>query len=65
MADNKVQVGDFIEVPAWQTFGMVHEVKASMFGSDESITVLLQEHPDQPTRNWRYYRLEPSEYSII
>ena len=59
-----VQVGDFISIPSWQTFGMVHEVRPSIMGSDDSITVLVQEHPDQPVRNWRYYRLEPGEYEV-
>lgn len=65
MTDVKVQVGDFIEVPAWRTAGMVQHVKGSMFGSSDSVTVLLQEHPEQPARDWKSYRLEPEEFEIV
>ena len=60
---DKVEVGDFITIPAWETFGMVREVKPAPTGSPDAIRVLLQEHPDQPARGWRYYTLEPGEYT--
>ena len=61
----KPQIGDFIEIPAWHTFGMVHEVKGAPIGSDDAIRVLVQEHPEQPVHYWRYYNLEPGEYEVV
>lgn len=57
-----VLVGDFIQIPAWQVEGLVTAVGPSDTGSDDSITVLLQERPDGPERR---YRLEPHEYEVI
>lgn len=43
----ELQIGDFIEIPAWRTVGMVMEIQPPMPGTKE-IEVLLQEHPEQP-----------------
>ena len=59
----QVQIGDFIEIPAWKTFGMVQAIgKPPEFSPEGTIRVLLQERPDQPARAWKYYNLEPGEY---
>ena len=60
---DKVQIGDFITIPAWKIFGMVQEVRPCPVGSEDAIRVLLQEHPEQPARTWKYYNLEPGEYT--
>jgi hypothetical protein len=54
-----------IEVPAWQTFGMVMAQGDAMFGPEGSVRVLLQEYPDQPARLWRYYTLAPGEWEEV
>ena len=65
MSNNTIpEVGEFIEIPAWKTFGRVMDVKTAPLGSEKAIQVLLQEHPDQPARAWRSYRLEPNEYIL-
>lgn len=58
-------VGEMIEVPAWQTCGMVMATAAALTGTEGSIRVLLQDHPDQPAHNWRYYTLAPGEFEIV
>ncbi len=61
--ERPVRVGHFIEIPAWHVIGCVLRVEGpSPLGSGKSITVLLQEHPDDETG--RRYRLEPDEYVI-
>ena len=57
--------GEFIEIPAWQAFGLVHTVTTPIYGSDEAVQVLLQEHPDQAVATFRSFRLEPGEYTIL
>lgn len=64
MNNESLQVGDFIEIPAWRTWGMVMEIQDPMPGTKE-IEVLLQEDPDQPARLWRNYRLQPDEFTIV
>ena len=58
----KIQVGDFIEVPAWKTVGMVTGILLPHYGSENVQHILLQENPvsDRVTR----YHLEPGEYTI-
>ncbi len=59
---NELSVGDFIEIPAWRVHGQVTALRASDLGSEDSITVMLQERPEGPERS---YRLEPDEYVVI
>lgn len=59
-----IQVGDFIEIPAWRTEGMVIAIESAHYGSDEARRVLLQEHPDQPDSACRWYHLEPGQYDV-
>jgi len=63
--DDRPAVGAMIEVPAWQTFGMVMAQGDAMFGPEGSVRVLLQEYPDQPARLWRYYTLAPGEWEEV
>lgn len=58
-----LEVGDFIEIPAWRVTGCVMGIEAAPIGSDECIDVYLQERPDQTCR-FKRYRLEPSEYVV-
>lgn len=57
----KLQVGDFINVPAWETSGQVIAVEAAHHSSDEAQRVLLQ---DAPEAAGRWYTLEPGEFEI-
>ena len=59
------EVGEFIEVPAWQTFGQVVAAEPASMGSDYATEVTLQEHPEQPARKWPKFRLEPGEYNFV
>lgn len=58
-------VGEMIEVPAWQTFGMVIAERPTTIGPEGTVSVLLQKSPDQPARGWRWYRLAPGEYEVV
>lgn len=64
MNNESLQVGEFIEIPAWETEGMVMNVKPSLVIAG-AIEVLMQEHPDQPLSAWRTYRLLPDEFKIV
>ncbi len=55
-------VGKMIEIPTWETVGMVQS--ASKNPGSERITILLQEHPDTPRRDWQTYHLMPGEYKV-
>lgn len=56
-------IGEFIEVPAWNTIGQVIDEAPATHGSDDAIRVLLQTDPNRPGRsNW--FHLEPSEYRL-
>jgi hypothetical protein len=60
----KPEIGNFIEIPAWKTFGMVIGIEPAWHGSDDAIRVLIQEHPEQRTADCIYFHLEPGEYTI-
>jgi len=58
-------VGDFITITAWKVSGQVIDVRPStspLRVSDDAIEVLLEVRPDDPRPRW--YRLEPTEYTI-
>lgn len=58
--NNDLEVGDFIEIPAWQTWGMVTSVAPAP--ADNEIAITLQDRPDGPEKR---YRLKPDEFSVI
>lgn len=58
---NKIDVGDFISVPAWETHGQVIEIGPAFYGSDNAQRVLLQE---QPEAAGKWYTLEPDEFHL-
>jgi hypothetical protein len=60
---SKIEIGDFIKIPAWEIEGCVIDTRPSTLGSDEAQDVLLQEKPNDPHPRW--YRLEPDEYELI
>ena len=60
-----LEVGDFIDIPAWDTTGCVMALGPATLGSPEAIEIRLQETPDAPEPAWRRYRLEPHEYRIV
>mgnify|MGYP001579449384 CR=1 FL=1 len=66
MADNitnPVEVGEFIEVPAWSIEGMVVAIESAWTGSEHAKRLLLEAKPDDPSPRW--YHLEPFEYVIV
>ena len=59
--NQKLELLDFITIPAWNDYGMVVRIESAIIGSDDAVAVLLQREPDgKPVR----YRLEPDEYKI-
>jgi hypothetical protein len=62
MSTERIQIGDFIRIPAWQTEGMVIATRPAMIGSDAAIEALIERRPDDPRPRW--YRLEPSEWQF-
>lgn len=64
--EDKPEVGEFIEIPVWQVTGCVMAVEAAIFDSENSFVVALQEDPeDEEPAQWRKYRLEPGQFTII
>lgn len=59
-----VSVGEFIHVPAWSATGCVMSVSEAPIGSEETISILLQEYPDQPSSDWKRYYLEPGSFEF-
>ena len=60
-----LEVGDFIDIPAWDATGCVMAIGPATLGSPDAIEVRLQESPDAPADAWRCYRLEPDEYRVV
>ena len=58
-------VGEFIEIHAWKTFGMVIGQEEPTHGVDDAIRVLVQEHPDQRIDKCKWYQLEPGQYTMM
>lgn len=61
-SDETLQVGDFIRIPAWKTFGMVTAIEPAQYGPDGMIRVALQENPESDRRRW--YNLMPDSYEV-
>lgn len=63
--EQTIEYGDFISVPAWQTFGMVigfdHDA-AQLRGYQYGF--LVQEHPDQKTADCKYYWLNDGQFEV-
>ncbi len=57
-------IDQMVSVPAWKTFGMVIDQRLPVYGSDDAVSVLLQEHPDQTASRCKWYHLEPGEYEV-
>lgn len=60
--DRTPEIGEGIYIPVWHVEGIVLDVRPSMMGSPQSLTVLVSEHPDDETGRW--YRLDPAEYRL-
>ncbi len=60
MTSAPAAVGDFITIPAWETFGQVVDIRPATMGTPEAIEVLVEHKPDDPDPRW--YRLEPGAY---
>jgi hypothetical protein len=58
-----IEIGDFIEIPAWRVEGLVIDTRSPMFGSDDAQEVLLQESPNDNRPRW--YRMEPGQFKVI
>ena len=59
---NGTMVGTMIEIPECGAFGMVTAERPTTIGPDGSVSALLQESPEQPAREWRWWRLAPGEW---
>ena len=60
----KIEIGDFIKIPAWRTEGQVINMRpASTLGTEMAQEVLLEVKPDDSHPRW--YRLEPGEFEVI
>lgn len=60
-----LEVGTFIDIPAWKASGCVYAIKPADIGSDGAAMVLLQEYPEQNDAKMRKFRLDnTSEYEI-
>jgi hypothetical protein len=62
MKSERIEVGDFIKIPAWSVEGCVVDLRPATLGSDDAQEVLLEVQPDDPHPRW--YRLEPGEYEV-
>ena len=60
--DDRLQLGDIITIPSWQTAGMVVEFLLPHYGSDDVVYVRIQESPE--SEHTTCYHLEPGEYHI-
>jgi hypothetical protein len=54
-------IGEFVQIPAWRTEGMVIKTRPSTYRSD--IEVLIETRPDDPNPRW--YRLAPGQFTIV
>jgi hypothetical protein len=57
-------MGEFIEIPAWKTSGLVIGQEATIIGAEGSVRVLVQERADQPVGRCKWYHLEPGQYAL-
>jgi hypothetical protein len=59
----KMEIGDFIKIPAWGVEGCVIDIRpASSPGSVDALEVLLDSRPDDPHPRW--YRVQPGEFEV-
>lgn len=58
----ELEVGDFISIPKWKTFGMVTEILKPEYGSENVQHIRLQENPDSNAT--RRFHLEPDEFKF-
>jgi hypothetical protein len=56
-------IGQFIEISACQTFGIIIDEDPSYIGTDKAVRVKVQLHPDDENGKW--FNLEPGEYELI
>jgi hypothetical protein len=61
---SKPEIGEFIEIPSWKTFGMVIGIQPPMYGSDDAIRVLIEEYPGQRIGDCKWFHLEPGQYTL-
>lgn len=60
--ESTIQVGDFISVPRWKTFGMVTVIEPAQYGPEGTIRVALQEDPNSDRVRW--FNLPPGTYEV-
>lgn len=59
---NKIKVGEFITIPAWNAAGQVIRTEAPWFGSDDAQRVLLQSSPADEEGKW--YSVDPGQFEL-
>ena len=57
----KIEIGDFITIPAWAVTGQVIAIEDAYMGTEASQRVLVQ---DKPGARGQWYHLEPSEFTF-
>ena len=56
-----VEIGEFITIPFWRTYGMVIDLEPAIHGPDGSFRACVQEVPDG-CGVW--YHLEPGQWAL-
>lgn len=63
----KLEIGDFIRIPSWQTEGQVINLRPAAFGFGDglniAVEVLLEVVPGDQRPRW--YRLNQNEYEVL
>ena len=58
---SEIQIGDFLEIPAWNAFGMVTEIEPGWYGDDSAVRVKLDLDPDGTLSHW--YQIEDGQFT--
>lgn len=56
----KIELGEFIEIPAWNVIGVVIDIEPARYGSDYAQRVLVLTDPEDETGTW--FHLEPDQF---
>ncbi len=58
-----VDIGDYIEIPAWNTGGMVVGISSAIFGPDNDIMVDVQQDPC--SEDTKRFRVSAGQFEIL
>ena len=57
-----LELGEAIEITAWQEFGLVTKVEPAIIGSDEARKVTISTDPETDAEST--YHLEPGQFTL-